>query len=149
MDYQSKFSLGQEVWLIRQTTAYRQVKCSTCTSTGLLTINKEEFICPKCKGTSAHSQRVGNRWYLDREYPTIIGQIQITDVGNEYLHRTNIEKFPKITYMVSDYGVVSGNVFDEEDLFPSKADAEQACNKRNAGLVFEDESGIEKKKELY
>lgn len=129
MTYTSKFDIGQEVWLVRNERFQRIVKCSACGHSGKIVINGEELICPKCSGRSAHAQYVGQKHYVYDH--SQVGKIEIEDHPSRYGKET---PNPRVKYMVFATGVGSGQVWDEEDLFPTEAEAQACCDRRNTPL---------------
>jgi hypothetical protein len=133
MTYNSKFAIGDTVWMVRSERFNRIVKCLPCKNTGKIKIGEEGFICPKCGGRSAHTQYVGEKHYVYDS--SEIGQVSIVD--SEYSHRDNPN--PHVTYMIRATGIGSGQIWKESELFPSEAEAQASCDRAN-GLLPQDEA---------
>ena len=129
MKYESIFSVGDTVWMVRHERFERIVRCSACRNTGKIKIGEEKFICPKCGGRAAHSQSAGERFYVYDS--SIVGKVTVEDYPDNY---RKDEPNPKFTYMVHATGVGSGQVWDQESLFGSKEEAESYCAVHNGML---------------
>jgi predicted RNA-binding Zn-ribbon protein involved in translation (DUF1610 family) len=128
MNYTTAYSLGDTVWMVRDESFSRIVKCMPCGNSGSIKIGDESFICPKCGGRSAHAERVGTKFYVYGS--STVGQVSITD--SDYKHRE--EPNPRITYMLHRTGVGSGQVWDQERLFRTQREAQEFCDVRNSLL---------------
>lgn len=135
MNYTTKFDIGQKVWIVNSETFYKIIKCKLCTETGKMQIGEEEFVCPKCKGQSAHSQYAGSRSYISYHSPSKIGKIEIEVYHDEYIHEE--QRGVHVKYMLEATGVGSGTVHSEEELFTTMEEAQEACDKANAQYNFE------------
>lgn len=135
MDITTKFNLGQQVYMISSCSAQRIVHCEICKRTGTITIANEEFICPKCNGTSKRPEYIGLRYYVSGK--SIVGKIEVERYLDKY-NNGHSSYESRNTYMVESTGVGSGNIWNESDLFASE-EALQECEFRNAGKIFEDD----------
>lgn len=138
MQLETKYDIGQELWGTREEPAYRIVACKACSNTGKVLINNEQFVCPKCKGAAAHPQYAGHKrfvWGSGR-----VGQVRFELTSGESFYRWHSaqEKNLKIQYMLDSTGIGSGQLWDEEWLFPSRESAEQDCADKNAALELSD-----------
>lgn len=129
MKYESKYSIGHTVWMVRDERFQRIIKCFACKNTGEIAIGEEKFICPKCQGRAAHAQYAGQKYYVYDS--STVGKIIIEDYPTNY---NKDEPNPKFTYMLFATGVGSGTIWNQEDLFDSREAAESFCAIKNGVL---------------
>ncbi|HSG72878.1 MAG TPA: hypothetical protein VLA12_20865 [Planctomycetaceae bacterium] len=134
MKFESKYDIGQEVWPIRDEVCRRNIVCGVCEQTGEIEVSGEKFICPKCSGKCLHSQYAGRKWWVD--YSGFVGRISIEFYIEGYRDDDEHNNF---RYMLSSTGIGSGQVWKENELFPSKEEAKEECDRRNSGINFEDD----------
>ncbi len=121
MKNETKFGLQDKVFLIHNTKPVTWIPCTICDSVGKITVKRRKYKCPECYGYKGHKE-----W--GKEYAwAILGSVTI---GQVELRITREERSER--YMTCEYGVGSGSVFNVEDLFATKEEAEQECAKRNA-----------------
>ena len=130
MKYESLYSIGQVVWMVRNERFSRIVKCSACKNTGEITVGEEKFICPKCSGRSAHEQYGGQKFYVYDS--SEVGKVSIEDEPDRY---RKDEPNPRFTYMVNATGIGSGQVWEQECLFATEEDAQRFCDIQNKVLL--------------
>jgi hypothetical protein len=131
MKYETKYSIGDMVWGLGSDYTCKIIECVTCQGVGTVNIGEEKFMCPKCEGTSAHPQYAGHKAFIRTE-----GSVGKVDIQHQPLSEWSSKKDKelRISYMLSSTGVGSGQVWDEDDLFPSRELAQAECNRRN-GLI--------------
>lgn len=141
MNITTKYSLGETVFAIRRDFVSRIVKCKACENTGSIKIDGESFECPKCKGASKHHQSAGLKTFVYESGK--IGQVRFETTDGAYKEqRRNYDlelgvepPETEIKYMIDCTGIGSGTLWDEEDLFPSREDAQAFCDAKNATLL--------------
>jgi len=135
MNYSTKFNLGDHVWGISHHRFDRIVHCKPCGNTGKIQIDGEGLICPKCNGRSTHTQYAGEKFYV-AEFDAVVGKISVEHVDSLYARWDSDEgrPNPKMTYMISNTGIGSGRVWDEDRLFSSMVDAQASCDRKNGTL---------------
>lgn len=129
MRYESQFSIGQTVWMVRDERFSQIIKCAACKNTGKVRIAEEEHICPKCQGRAAHETYGGQKFYVYGS--STVGQVRIEDEPERY---SKDEPNPKFQYMLYSTGVGSGQIWNQEHLFSSEEDAQRFCDAKN-GLL--------------
>ena len=144
MKFETKFGIGDRVFLIRSKAARRIKSCITCHGTGSIAVGGESFICPKCCGSSAYPQLAGDLWFVDVE--STIGQIEVRKTSAAHVYAGKPET--EVKYMLVATGVGSGTIWPEEVLFPDRATAEAECNARNL-VVPSDDPGAAQKRPAY
>lgn len=129
MKYESKFSIGDTVWMTDDRVFHQIIRCAACVNTGKVKIGAEEFICPKCSGRCAHEQYAGRKFYIYGQ--TTVGQVRVCDEPGRY---NQDEPNPKYEYMLHDTGIGSGQIWKQESLFATKEEAQAFCDGRNGIL---------------
>jgi hypothetical protein len=116
----TRFSLGDSVFVISDSRAWKLGDCPTCDKTGKIMVSGEQFVCPKCEGRK-EIRNYKRRWYVDRQ--DIVGQIRVV---------ANRDELTVIEAMLVSSGVGSGGVLDERNLFATRDEATEECDRRNA-----------------
>jgi len=125
MKLESKYDLGDKVFWIqkRQTTVH--YTCKFCEGEKKVTgANNQKRNCPDCYGYGQKTKPGPIKWQVHEQELTI-GQVRIKVVANYILHYED-----ETDYMCLETGVGSGSIYREEDLFPTKEEAEAECKKR-------------------
>ena len=148
MDLQTKFNLGQLVTAITESEVRSLRKCSTCNGSGRITTagTGEEFICPKCGGMSAYPKPAGTRWYISIE--SKVGKIGVEARDPGIAAKWDSPEL-EIQYMLMATGVESGQLWKEENLFASVAEAEAECARRNVGIIPDEDGAVQLKQEYH
>lgn len=132
MNITTKYNLGDAVYVVLSNCTKRIVKCTACDNTGVIKIKGDDFLCPKCKGAAKHPIYVGPHYYI---YTSgIIGKVEVAVYAEGY------DNEPATRYMLDSTGVGSGNLWKEEETFPTKEAAQAFCDEKNATLPPEDET---------
>jgi hypothetical protein len=119
MNVSTKFNLGDRVWLVRKVSIPQSKPCPMCEATGRITYNDEKLVCPKCCGFKCFSLPGVEQWKI---------------VGDGYIGQVDVRITPhgtEVRYMASTWGVGSGWVLHEDELFASEAKAAAWCRKQN------------------
>lgn len=142
MNIKTKFDLGQEVWTISYYQKPIYVKCNTCHGKSTITIEGEEFRCPKyCSDgqraiygddiPKGHHMTCGpKKWHISNY--GYVGKIGAEIYRDK---RDNCNNTPPIHYMISSTGVGSGSIWYEEYVFESEELAQAECEARNAKVA--------------
>lgn len=131
--YTAKYELGQLLAGITSYQVDRLVRCATCKSTGFVKIGEEEFLCPKCNGRAKHPQYAGLKWLVDvREAPVASIEIRHRD-GSRMIQDPELE----VRYMLESS--LGGRLWREQELYPSREEAQAECDRRNRVVNFQDE----------
>ncbi len=105
MDLHTKYDIGQKVWYIDK--KLETVPCNICDN-GYVEIKGHTFLCPNCGGYKTTTDDSGPHKPCNAN----IEVITISDTGFEY-----------------DCDRMFG--FAEDDLYPTKKDAQAECDRRN------------------
>jgi hypothetical protein len=121
MKFESRFNLRQEVWHITKQSADKFCACLSCMGGKIPLPDGKTLSCPRCagKGVISYSQVLR---YIVGDKMTV-GQIRV-QVGGE---REDDEE----QYMTHQTGVGSGSIYYGKDLYPSIAEAQSECGRRN------------------
>lgn len=134
MKMETKYSLGDTVFGIRDMEARRKRSCPTCDRKGTVRIGVEEFTCPKCFGTSMSDEYSGRKSFVDETGR--VGNVRFETT--EECHCREGEPATVIQYMLNTTGVGSGQLWKEADLWPTREDAQAECDRRNASLAADE-----------
>jgi len=128
MTYTPRFHLNQKVFAVSYDHGLIKASpCRACEGAGTVTINGEQFHCPKCRGGQRQSYHT--RWFIVEK--SEIGQVRIEATAEQYTDGYD-KKLLVIQYMLRATGVGSGTIWDEEGLFATEEEAKAFCNEQNA-----------------
>ena len=127
MEIETKFNIGDRVWVIDQCRRMIETKCPICNGDSYVNINGTNFKCPSgdCyKGYVHHWEDKKWRIYLD----SIVGNIKVEVLSNS---------IAKVEYMIEATGIGTGNVWKENLLFATKEEAQARCDELNKELLHQ------------
>jgi RecJ-like exonuclease len=124
MEINTKYSLGQEVWMVLTKRTESWITCKTCDGKGTVTVKDKSFECPECYA------RGGERVYSDKQQYYIYGHGVIGNVRAEFYSK-KYDKDDVINYMIDVTGVGSGTLWSEDKVFENEKDAEIYCIEMN------------------
>lgn len=136
MNIETKFNLGDKVWVVTTNMIQKAIMCSLCKDSRKITLNGTEYKCPRCG--DAHT---GYLKYFHRHIVTFSGRIGKVSVeqyadkriaGREYANKRE-EK-----YMLDATGIGSGNCWPVESLFATEKEAQQFCDQQNLVKIKEE-----------
>lgn len=126
MKINTKFNIGDKVYVIRHVENKRLVNCTLCKGSGVVNIYnaKREIECPDCEGVGGEYKFVDHKWimenYFAEEILNIIARVSINNT-------TQIDYFLRL--------IIAGGLINkdrsENDLFPTEKEAQTECDKRN------------------
>lgn len=119
---ETKYSVGEVVWHASTTTERKQHPCPDCNGSrkwkAISPAGREyEFGCPRC------STRYQSNDVLSLDYTSACPLVHKRTIGSV---RHDSHKFgggSETQYMCHETGIGSGNLYNEESLFPSEAEA--------------------------
>lgn len=122
MIIETKFSLNDLVYPIINRQIQVHVICPMCLDVGEVTVNNFTRICPECYGSLKY-EWLPTQWSIVLENISKVGEV-----------RTQIqENKRKIDYMLEATGIGSGSIWKEDQLFLTKEEAQEECDRRNRG----------------
>ena len=138
MEINTKYSNGDKVWLIRQTSKNEWVLCTFCGGIGKVSgLDGREGSCPECYGRKGKSKYIKQEWQVV-EHLTI-GQAGVKIRGksegvwghSEFSNMGPQEYEREEEYMCIETGIGSGNVYKVDLLYPLESLAQIECDRRN------------------
>lgn len=135
MNITTKFDLGQRVYLIHKPGQLVKQKCPACSGNGgiVLEYNGFSFMCSNCQGSGITETWYSTNWQIAYE-KVKIGKVQVELYRQTYINKGSGKN--RIMYMVDETGIGSGNIWNEDEIFATKEEALEECEKRN--LVLEE-----------
>lgn len=136
MKIETKFSNGDKVFHIVNKPEAKIIPCSFCAGNRKIkgADGKERF-CPECSGNGGVTKWLPTKWQVERKLT--IGQVRaeitvkwegISDTFSNF----GAQKYEhEETYMCSETGIKSGSVYDGNNLFASREEAQAECDRRN------------------
>ena len=115
--YEYKYQPGDVVWGISDMSCHKAVECKSCEAGSLRTVDDIVIVCPICQGTCYKPDKIGTKWQVYND-PKEIDYIFIYSDGIKYYADWN---------------------FKEKDLFPTQAEAQAECDRRNGQNGGDDE----------
>jgi hypothetical protein len=123
MKIETKFDLGQEVWLVKEFPKHTTIPCSGCEGRGdILLADETTYRCPKCYGNKTRIDVAPVDWHADG--PMTIGNVRVSVFQSDDEHEDDR------VYMCHQTGIGSGTLWREEDLFGTRQEAEAAADER-------------------
>ena len=118
--FEFKFDIGQRVFIIGRSQKQQYKKCEHCNGTGWLkTLVDEKILCPKCHfGSNIKYDPI--QYNVEDGFFTI-GQQRV------YISKSKTEE----QYMCDESGIGSGTIYYVKNIFKTKKEAQEECNKRN------------------
>ena len=138
MIFETKFDMEDRVWLIRNQQVKVWIECKACGGTGKVVLcDDEPRSCPVCYGNCGKNEYHPSRWQVAERLT--IGEIRIesraeysegedSDFDNFGHQKAKHEE----VYMCRETGIGSGTLWQAENLFATREEAEAECEKRNA-----------------
>lgn len=126
MTVETKFDLGQSVYIIHESCGNKQVDCKPCSGKGGIFNDDVYFQCSKCYGSGKVTKHESFGWRVVYEKAKV-GKINIELTHPKYKEYSK----RRIHYMVDATGVGSGSLWSEDNIFSTLEEAQQECDKRN------------------
>jgi len=108
--------------------------CPACKDKGKVELNGNEYTCPKCRGYTYHEVEGDIEYYVTFSQGKI-GKIDINLYDPKYEGKYG--NISEIRYMLDSTGIGSGTVWEEDNLFKSRDEAQIECDRRNVALKIE------------
>ena len=140
MKIETKFSNGDKVWHIWDEREKKFITCSFCQGSGhIVGKDGKERICPECYGKGGQYEYFAMKWQV--QTLLTIGQVR-AEVTGEWegsndpggIEWENYKARPhsyEEQYMCRETGIRSGTLYDGNNLFATKEEAQAECDKRN------------------
>jgi hypothetical protein len=130
MNIETKFSLGDRVFIIQKQGKEEWIPCAACKGKGGVIIEDTHFTCTSCYGKKGRNDWSFNEWSVAFRN-TRVGKVYIEKYFEEYYQKNPQYRDKEIKYMVTATGVGDGSIWYEQDIFKTLKEAEEECNKRN------------------
>ncbi len=123
-----KFRIGQTVWYGRSAWAGEDLPCKVCDGKGKVkaTVTGSDHIvttnCPVCYGSG---RKIINYGYKPHVEKMRIGLIEVRSSCNKNKVSENY-----IRYMMHEYGIGGGTLFNQDDLFETEEEANKVAKER-------------------
>ena len=111
MTVETKYNIGDKLWIMERPMIQKPAECDFCESTGKITHNGDSYVCPVCEG---YTDLVPGEWKLNIK-PIEVQQIKIS---RDY-----------ITY--AEYG----GFYSEDSVFLNYFECLRECKRRNGNAV--------------
>ena len=123
IDVETKFEVGQEVFLIKKDRKVieNKEKCKICNGEGHIVIKGYTMSCPECEGSKyiCVDSNIVDNYFTDKKPHTI------TSIGIK-----TTAKESKLTYMIDGKAYERKKV-SENEIFATREEAENRCNELN------------------
>lgn len=123
MNIETKYSIGDTVWYVRDDLCEKVLPCETCGDKKEVEIKGTSFKCPSCV-TSRNNTRWKRRHFVAGS--SVVGRVSFEATSLRY---EPVEE--RREYMLESTGVGSGSVWKEALLFPTREDAQAYCDALN------------------
>jgi hypothetical protein len=129
MKIETKFDLGQAVWLVKRFPKRTTTPCPGCNGLGNVLLADGTFgRCPKCYGNKTKVETAPADWHV--RGPMTIGNVRVS----LFQVRDDNEHEDERMYMCRETGVGSGTLWREQDLFKTRQEAgDEASERRRRG----------------
>jgi len=137
MNIKTKFSINDRVFTISQETTTDWKICGACGGTGkIFGLDTHPYTCPECDGKKGRNIYTGQEWKPTT--PLTIGQIraEISNIVSDGKfsnmgHYEDGATKQEVSYMVYEWGIGSGRLLGEKDVFTNLKEALKECKIRN------------------
>lgn len=123
IDVETKFEVGQEVFLIKKDRKVieNKEKCKICNGEGHIVFKGYTMSCPECEGSKyiCVDSNIVDNYFTDKK-PHTITSIEIKTTAKE----------SKLTYMIDGKAYERKKV-SENEIFATREEAENRCNELN------------------
>ena len=123
IDVETKFEVGQEVFLIKKDRKVieNKEKCKICNGEGHIVFKGYTMSCPECEGSKyiCVDSNIVDNYFTDKKPHTI------TSIGIK-----TTAKESKLTYMIDGKAYERKKV-NENEIFATREEAENRCNELN------------------
>lgn len=127
MKIETKFNVGDEVYVCKNNSTYEKETCRVCEGTGVISIKAETFCCPKCHGNKFTCTKKINRFLPEKR--TIRKVIVSVSENNG-----NMQAY--IRYKTKIHGSRDRSIADYKNIvFATKEEAEYRCKELNGEIV--------------
>jgi hypothetical protein len=132
-----KFSMGQIVYTVKQSTGLMSIECKLCEGKQFLQVKDRSIKCPDCFGRGTSEVKIPIEYVADKN-PLTIGQMRvcITDskglAGESLFDNYKPQKSLREEYMCIESGIGSGAIYWSEKLSATLAEAEAMAEKMNS-----------------
>lgn len=123
IDVETKFEVGQEVFLIKKDRKVieNKEKCKICNGEGHIVFKGYTMSCPECEGSKyiCVDSNIVDNYFTDKKPHTI------TSIGIKITAKES-----KLTYMIDGKAYERKKV-NENEIFATREEAENRCNELN------------------
>ena len=105
--------------------------CPACNDKGKVELNGNNYTCPKCRGYTYREVEGDIEYYVAFSQGKV-GKIDINIYDPKYEGKYGNKS--EIRYMLDSTGIGSGTVWEEDNLFLSREEAQAECDMRNNAL---------------
>jgi|688.fasta_scaffold614313_1 hypothetical protein len=130
MKLETKFSIGDYVYIIHKHGQNKHVPCKTCGGKGGITFEGNRFECVNCYGNGGKDEWIPEKWQVTHK-KTKVGNVRVEMYDEKYYTENPEKREKQISYMVSSTGIGSGSIWYEKEIFKTLKEAEAECKKRN------------------
>jgi len=132
MEINTKYNFGDYVYPIISKPEEIKVynNCPVCHDIGKIELNNTKYTCPECRGNTYKIKYGDPEWFVYSHGGGFIGKIDLDLYDKKYEDNYYGHK-SKISYMLDTTGIGSGNLWEEDNLFLSKEEAQVECDRRN------------------
>lgn len=138
MEITTKFSNGDVVHSIGQAKTKVWIPCVACNGGMISLLDNTDASCPRCMGRGGEYKYGDEEWTYGEQLTVGRVGVEITNSpgreGEEIFDNYKAQTERKEEYMCVETGVGSGTLHRVESLFPTKAEALDACIELNAQL---------------
>lgn len=127
MKIETKFNVGDVVYVCRNDSTYEKESCKICEGTGVISIKAETFSCPKCHGNKFTCTKRVNKFTPEKR---IIRKVIVSVSENNGTIQTYIR------YETKTHGNRDRSVADYKNImFYTKEEAEYRCKELNGEII--------------
>lgn len=127
MKIETKFNVGDEVYVCRNNSTYEKEPCKICEGTGFISIKSETFCCPKCHGDKFTCTKRVNRFLPEKR---TIRKVIVSVSENDGTIQTYT------SYKTKTHGNRDRRVADYKNImFATKEEAVYRCKELNSEIV--------------
>ena len=127
MKIETKFNVGDVVFVCRNDSTYEKEPCKICEGIGVISIKNETFSCPKCHGNKFTCTKMVNKFTTEKR---TIKKVIVSGSENNGTMQTYIR------YETKTHGNRDRSVADYKNImFTTKEEAEYRCRELNGEII--------------
>ncbi len=127
MKIETKFNVGDVVYVCKNNSTYEEEQCKICEGTGVVILKGESFCCPQCKGNKlTRTKKVARFIPVKRTIRKVIVSVSENNGNSQIYTRYETKTHGNRDRSVAEYKNI---------MFVTKEEAEYRCKELNGEII--------------